>query len=50
MLRYKDFVDEVRDRLRIQDVERAREAVARTVYGLVRWLPEPERKALATAR
>lgn len=49
MLRYREFVDEVRERLDVAEVERAREAVARTVYGLVRWLPPPERKVLHDA-
>lgn len=49
MLRYKEFVDSVLERLANADVERAREAVARTVYGLVLWLPADERKALHDA-
>jgi uncharacterized protein (DUF2267 family)/pterin-4a-carbinolamine dehydratase len=49
MLRYQDFVDEVRERLGVGEVERSREAIARTVYGLVRWLPLPEREALHDA-
>ncbi|HYT10145.1 MAG TPA: DUF2267 domain-containing protein [Mycobacteriales bacterium] len=49
MLRYKEFVDSVRERLQTQEVERAREAIARTMYGLILWLPTEERKALHDA-
>lgn len=46
MVRYEDFIAAVRERLTGADVQRAREATARTVGGLVRWLPREERPAL----
>jgi uncharacterized protein (DUF2267 family)/pterin-4a-carbinolamine dehydratase len=49
MARYEDFIDAVRERLAETDVEQAREAVARTVAGLVLWLPREERPAFRDA-
>ena len=49
MLRYKDFIDAVRERLGGVGMTEARQAVARTVGGLVLWLPREERPALRDA-
>ena len=49
MGRYEDFIDAVRGRLGGIGVDEARAAVARTVSGLVRWLPRPERPVLRDA-
>jgi pterin-4a-carbinolamine dehydratase/uncharacterized protein (DUF2267 family) len=49
MARYEDFIDAVRERLAETEVERVREAVARTVAGLVLWLPREERPAFRDA-
>jgi pterin-4a-carbinolamine dehydratase/uncharacterized protein (DUF2267 family) len=49
MVRYEDVIDAVRERLGGAGVEEAREAVARTVGGLVLWLPREERPALRDA-
>src|SRR4051794_35677898 len=49
MLRYEDFIDAVRERLGGVGVTEARQAVARTVGGLVLWLPREERPALRDA-
>ena len=49
MLRYQDFIDAVRERLGGVGLTEARQAVARTVGGLVLWLPREERPALCNA-
>ena len=49
MVGYEDVIDAVRERLGGAGVEEAREAVARTVGGLVLWLPREERPALSDA-
>ena len=48
-MRYEPFLEAVRERLPTLEGDRAREAVARTVYGLLPWLPPAERAALAEA-
>jgi pterin-4a-carbinolamine dehydratase/uncharacterized protein (DUF2267 family) len=49
MVRYKEFIEAVGERLAVTDVERIREAVARIVYGLLPWLPPDEQSALGEA-
>lgn len=49
MMDYEEVLDAVRERLGGAGVEEAREAVARTVGGLVLWLPREERPALRDA-
>jgi hypothetical protein len=44
MVGYEDVIDAVRERLEGAGVEEARQAVARTVGGLVLWLPREERR------
>ncbi|HEX6755502.1 MAG TPA: DUF2267 domain-containing protein [Mycobacteriales bacterium] len=48
-VRYEPFLKAVRERLPRLEGDRAREAVARTVYGLLPWLPPAERAALTEA-
>lgn len=49
MVGYEDVIDAVRERLGGAEVEEVRQAVARTVGGLVLWLPREERPALRDA-